>query len=162
VHVRDLPHYDPDNPVTASPDEEAFGLIEVDLWTEDSENRRVVHRFQVVDFRRGSKRMRQVRDLNKEKVVSILDDLPPMDIVCAIEDEKGQVHFDHKVGEVMEMADVARDRKKARDTIAAMRQASTLIPDAIERAEQLQKLRAAQSHFGPLSVGKTSGTQRNR
>lgn len=149
MHVNQLQHYNPDQPEKANPDEKCFAILETDLRTENSEGKSVVHRFQVVDFLRGNTRLREVRDLNKEGLFSVLEQHPPMRIWSLLE---------HSVGECKLMADEARARKKVRDTLAAAQAASTLISDAMTRAEAFQKVIRKASHFGP---SRTTGVQRN-
>ena len=149
MHVSELPGYDLE--VQAHDDEKCFGILETELWA-DVAGKRVVHRFQIIDFLRGSTKLREVRDLSELKLYSILDAHPPMQILCMLE---------HTVGEAKEMADAARDRKKVRDTLAVAAASSTLIQDAITQAEIKQKIRRRASHFGSRSPGRTSGTQRN-
>ena len=152
MHVSDLPGYNPAQPETAHPDEKCFGILELDLWTENSQGARVVHRFQIIDFLRGNTRLREVRDLQAEGVFSSLDSHPPMKVLILLE---------HNVGEAKEMADAARDRKRVRDTLRFAAANSTLVKDAVQQAEIKKRLLQRASHFGPLSAGRTSGTQRN-
>ena len=151
MHIRDLPH-DPE--VRALDDEMAFGLLETDLYTEvtrDGEQHTEVHRFQMVDFLRGNDRLREVTDLVKAGLYSMLDNHPPMRVIIALE---------HSVGEAKEIADAARERKRARDVLKAAEESSTIVKDAIERSEQIEKARRRESFFGPTSAGRTTGVER--
>lgn len=147
MQITELQGYesDPNKAVHAADDDKCFAILETEFRTE----RGKVHRFQIIDFLRGNAKLREVRDLNELGLFSVLDQHPPMNVWCLLE---------HTVGEAKEMANAARDRKKARDTIAAMTAGSTLINDAITRKEQDVKILRRQSQFGP---GKLSGTQRN-
>lgn len=144
MYARDLPRYNPDFPVTANPDEKCFAILETDLQTEDGK----LHRHQIIDFLRGNTPLRQVRDLVAEGEFTVLDQHPPLQVYCALEET---------VGHAMELAQQARDRKKVRDTMSAMAKTSTLIQDAITQAEIKTKILRKQSQFGP---GKIAGTQR--
>jgi hypothetical protein len=151
MHIRELPNYNPAQPEKAHADEKCFGILELDMWTENSAGAREVHRFQVVDFLRGSQRLREVRDLVADGVYSQLEQHPPMRVIVLLE---------HSVGEAMEMADAARDRKKVRDTLK-FRPPTDLVGELIQQSEIKQLLLRRASHFGPISTGRTSGTQRN-
>lgn len=152
MHVNELPQYDPSRPEKAHDDDKCFGILETDLWTENAEGKKVVHRFQIIDFLRVNTRLREVRDLNEEKVYSVLDNHPPMRVWTLLE---------HSVGEAKEIANAARDRKKVRDTLKFAPAESTLIQDLLDQAEIRQKVLMRQSHFGPASAKRTAGTQRN-
>ncbi|MCZ2109087.1 MAG: hypothetical protein LC118_05885 [Dehalococcoidia bacterium] len=148
MRVTEVPGYvaDPDQRPVAHDDEKCFAVLEVDLRTEDDK----IHRFQLIDFLRGNTRMREFRDLNKLQLWSVLDYGTPYRQWSLLE---------HTVGECKMIADEARMRNKARAAEVAQRRAeSTLIQDAITRAEITQKVLRRQTQFGP---GKLSGTQRS-
>jgi hypothetical protein len=154
MHVKDYPGYDPG--IRAHDDEKAYGLLETDLYTDikvDGETVRVTHRFQIIDFLRGNDRLKEVNDLVKDGVYSMLDNHPPMRIIIALE---------HGVGEAKEIAHAARERKKARDVLREAEEKSTLIEDVIERSERIEKIRRRESFFGPTSTGRTTGHERSR
>lgn len=151
MHVKDLPGYDPE--IKALDDEKCFGVLELDLYTESSSGVRTVHRFQIIDFLRGNTKLREVRDLHELKLYSALDQSLPYRQFALLE---------HSVGECKEIADAARERGRDRAREMTLRQAeSTLVQDTITQAEQAVKVLAHQSHFGPLSAGRTTGKQRN-
>ncbi len=151
MHVSEVPGYDPE--IRALDDEKCFGILEVDLYTEASNGKRTVHRFQIIDFLRGNTKLRQVRDLNEEKLYSVLDKSLPYRQYALLE---------HSVGECKEIADAARERGRHRATEMALRaRESTLVQDAVTYYEQAEKVLQRQSHFGPLSAGRTTGKQRN-
>lgn len=148
MNVKDIPGYvaDLDQRPVALDDEKCFAVLEVDARTEDG---KAVHRFQIIDFLRGNTRMREIRDLNKLKLHSILDQGMPYRQWSLLE---------HTVGECKEIANAARERGKHRVAAMLEQQArSTLIEDAITQAEIKQKVLRRESQFGP---GKLSGTQR--
>lgn len=153
MNIRDLPH----NPeIRAKDDEKAYGLLETDFYVEvkrDGETHTESHRFQMVDFLRGNERLREVTDLVEAGIYSMLDNHPPMRVIIALE---------HSVGEAKEIANAARERKRARDVLKAAEESSTLVKDAIERSEQIEKARRRESFFGPTSTGRTTGTKRTR
>lgn len=155
MHVKDYPGYK--SAVRAHPDEKAYGLLELDLYTDikgdDGETVRVTHRFQIIDFLRGNERVKEFNDLVKDGDYSMLDNHPPMRVIIALE---------HGVGEAKEIAHAARDRKKARDILREAEERSTLIEDAIERSERIEKIRRRESFFGPTSTGRTTGHERTR
>lgn len=152
MHVNELPNYNPNQTYTAHDDEKCFGILETDLQTDTPDGKRVVHRFQIIDFLRGNDRLREVRDLQALKLYSVLDNHPPMRVLILLE---------HNVGEAKEIANAARERKKVRDSMRFAAENSTLIRDAIEQAEIKSKVLKRASHFGPLTSGRTSGRQRN-
>lgn len=152
MNIKDLPGYDPE--IRASDDEKCFGVLEADFYTESSTNgKRTVHRFQIIDFLRNNTKLREVRDLNELKLYSALDKSMPYRQIALLE---------HSVGECKEIADAARERGRHRaNELILQRAESTLVQDTVTRAEQAVKVLAHQSHFGPLSAGRTTGKQRN-
>lgn len=151
MRLVDYPGY-AENAETIAPDDaECFGLLEVYLQVprSDDKTKYAIHRVQVIDFRDGSQRRKQFRDLNDEKLWSTLYEGLPLQIPTLLQE---------KVGYVKMLADEARERGRQRSAQLRFRAAeSTLIQDVVTRAEIVQKVLKRSSHFG---ASRTAGKQR--
>lgn len=157
MHIRDIKGKIDDAP---TPDADAYGLLETDMYVHEQGEKPMVHRIQLVWWRFQNEQRVQVRDLSAEGVYSMLDNHPPMRVYSGVESTSGKVEFTHKVGEVMEIADAARDRKKVRETLARAKAESTLFEDAQKLWDKKQRRDARIIHFGPgTGPGRASGTQ---
>lgn len=128
------------------PNEKCYGLLEAELSTPDSRSK---HRYQIIYVVRDDEIVKTVRDLgNIFKYPH-----PELQIV---------MFGEHSVAEAQWMADDIRDRSDARSRILAdeeeMRE--RFVPQAVAEAEQRAKVKANKSHYGPLSTGETTGTER--
>ena len=150
MYLSEYPGYADNVETVAHDDEECFGILEVDLRVPSSTTgKSTVHRVQVIDFRRGSLRLKQFRDLNELKLWSAMYEGMPLRVICGLEE---------KVGTAKTLADEARDRGRQRVAQMRFRAAeSTLIQDAVTRAEIVEKVLKRASHFG---ASRTAGKQR--
>ena len=99
MRVADLPETTPE----IKQDEKCWGLMEVDMLTEDYQQ---VHRYRMIYVIRDDKPVPFVEDLHETGRYSFLDKQPPLRIYTLLE---------HTVAETIDMADDAHDRGSARE-----------------------------------------------
>lgn len=127
MRVKDLP----ETTEEVKPDEKCWGVMEVDMLTEDYKH---VHRYRMTYVIRNDKPTPYVEDLSLTGRYSQLDNQPPLRIYTLLE---------HTVGETWDMAEDARERGSARrflkDQQMMAKTDRTIIKEFLERESMKQE-----------------------
>ena len=143
MRVSDLPKTTPE----IKPDEKCWGLMEVDMLTDDY---KTVHRHRLIYVIRDDEPTPYVEDLHDTGRYSSLDNQPPLRIYTLLE---------HTVAETVEMAEDARERGSAKrflqDQQTMAKTERTIIKEFLER----ESMKTEFNRRNPRTVASIEGNK---